>query len=79
VTDRARWLLLTHEGRVVLLGIYAAAALASVVTYAIVRSPGYAVGQAVVFALAGALIVALVRRGRVTPGSAGDQPTVDHE
>jgi hypothetical protein len=79
VADRARWLLLTHEGRSILLGCYVAAAVASIVAYAIVRSPGYAIGQTVVFAVWGTLMVTLVRRGGNAARSAGDQAAVDHE
>jgi hypothetical protein len=50
--DRGRWLLLTPEGRRVLVAAYVVAALVSIVTYGIVRSPAYALGQAVVFSLA---------------------------
>jgi len=45
VPDRARWLLLTHEGRIVLAVVYSIAATVSIVTYAIMRSPLYGLGQ----------------------------------
>jgi hypothetical protein len=61
--DRARWLLLTAEGRRVLIAAYVAAALVSIVTYGIVRSPAYAVGQAVVFTLAAVWTRWCLRRG----------------
>jgi hypothetical protein len=48
LAERARWLLLTREGRVVLAVVYAIASLASIVTYTIVRSPLYGLGQLVV-------------------------------
>ena len=47
MTDRLRWMLLTHEGRTTLAYIYLALGAVSVITYAIYRSPGYAVAQAV--------------------------------
>lgn len=50
--DRARWLLLTAEGRRVLLGAYLAAAAVSVATYWVVRSPAYGVSQVVVLGFA---------------------------
>ncbi len=50
--ERGSWLLLTAEGRRVLLGAYLAAALVSIVTYGITHGPGYAVGQAVVLGFA---------------------------
>jgi hypothetical protein len=46
--DRARWLLLTHEGRIALAVVYSIAATVSIVTYTIVRSPFYGLGQLVV-------------------------------
>ena len=45
VTDRARWLLLTHEGRIVVAVVYSIAATVSIVTYTIMRSPLYGLGQ----------------------------------
>jgi hypothetical protein len=45
VTERGRWLLLTHEGRVALAIVYSIAAVASIVTYTIMRSPLYGAGQ----------------------------------
>jgi hypothetical protein len=45
VTDRARWLLLTHQGRIVLAVVYSIAATISIVTYTIMRSPLYGLGQ----------------------------------
>jgi hypothetical protein len=50
MTARARWLLLTHEGRVVLAIAYWAAGLASIVTYSVMRSPLYGLGQLVIIA-----------------------------
>ncbi len=50
--QRGRWLLLTAEGRRVLLVVYLAAALVSVVTYGILHSLGYAVGQVIVLGFA---------------------------
>jgi hypothetical protein len=47
VTDRARWLLLTHQGRIALAVVYSIAAAVSVVTYTIMRSPLYGLGQLV--------------------------------
>jgi len=47
VTDRLRWMLLTHEGRTTLAYIYLALGVVSVITYAIYRSPLYAVAQGV--------------------------------
>ncbi|MDQ1475399.1 MAG: hypothetical protein QOE62_628 [Actinomycetota bacterium] len=46
--ERARWLLVTHEGRVVLAVIYSIASLASIVVYTIVQSPLYGLGQLIV-------------------------------
>ncbi|MCU1464444.1 MAG: hypothetical protein JWM72_372 [Actinomycetia bacterium] len=48
LAERARWLLVTHEGRVALAVVYSIASLASIVTYTIVRSPLYGLGQLVV-------------------------------
>jgi hypothetical protein len=48
LADRARALLLTHEGRIVLAVVYSVAAVASIVTYTIMRSPLYGAGQLVV-------------------------------
>jgi len=45
VTDRARALLLTHRGQVTLAIVYSIAATVSIVTYAIMRSPQYGLGQ----------------------------------
>ena len=45
LADRARRLLLTHEGRVVLAVVYSIAAVASIVTYSITREPLYGFGQ----------------------------------
>ena len=45
VSDRARRLLLTHQGHIVLAGVYAIAAAVSIVTYTIARSPLYGLGQ----------------------------------
>jgi hypothetical protein len=50
----ARALLLTPRGRRVLLAAYVAGAVVSIATYAIVRSAGYAVAQAVLFAIGAA-------------------------
>jgi hypothetical protein len=48
LAERARWLLVTHEGRVVLAVIYSIASLASIVIYTIVQSPLYGLGQLIV-------------------------------
>ncbi len=48
MTERMRWLLLTHEGRVMLAGMYLGLGLITVVTYAIYRSPLYAFAQGLV-------------------------------
>jgi hypothetical protein len=45
VADRFRWLLWTHEGRIVLVVVYSVAAVVSIVTYTIMRSPLYGLGQ----------------------------------
>ena len=45
MANGARWLLLTHEGRIALAVVYSIAATSSIVTYTIVRSPLYGVGQ----------------------------------
>jgi hypothetical protein len=52
MTQGARWLVLTKEGRRVLLACYGILALTSVVTYWIVRGPGYALGQAAILGFA---------------------------
>jgi hypothetical protein len=48
LADRARWLLLTHEGRIVLAVVYSIAAVGSIVTYSITREPLYGLGQLIV-------------------------------
>jgi hypothetical protein len=48
LADRARPLLLTHEGRIVLAVVYSIAAIGSIVTYTIMRTPLYGFGQLVV-------------------------------
>jgi hypothetical protein len=50
VADRARWLLFTHPGRIALAVAYSIAAVASIVTYTVMRSPLYGAGQLVVTA-----------------------------
>jgi hypothetical protein len=45
VADGARWLLFTHTGRIALAVAYSIAAVASIVTYTIMRSPLYGAGQ----------------------------------
>jgi hypothetical protein len=50
--EPGRRLLLTAEGRRQLLVAYLVAALVSIVIYGVTHSPGYAVGQAVVFVFA---------------------------
>ncbi|HEY5077538.1 MAG TPA: hypothetical protein VIJ48_08555 [Acidimicrobiia bacterium] len=45
MADRVRWLLYTHEGRIVLAVVYSVAAVVSIVTYTIMRSPLYGLGQ----------------------------------
>jgi hypothetical protein len=45
MADRARWLLLSHEGRIVLAVVYCIAAVISIVTYTVMRSPLYGLGQ----------------------------------
>ena len=45
MADRFRWLLLTHEGRIALAVVYSVAAVVSIVTYTIMRSPLYGLGQ----------------------------------
>ena len=47
MADRARWLLLTHQGRIALAVMYSITAAVSVVTYTIMRSPLYGLGQLV--------------------------------
>jgi len=47
MADRGRWLLYTHPGRVTLATAYVIAAIVSVVTYTLARSPGYGLGQLV--------------------------------
>ena len=42
---RARWLLFTHEGRIVLAVVYSILAVISIVTYTLMRSPLYGFGQ----------------------------------
>ena len=48
VSDRARRLLLTHQGHIALAVVYSIAAAVSIVTYTIVRSPLFGLGQLVV-------------------------------
>jgi hypothetical protein len=48
VAYRARWLLFTHPGRMILVGLYSIAAVISVVTYTIMRAPLYGLGQVAV-------------------------------
>ncbi|HEV7525265.1 MAG TPA: hypothetical protein VGP92_09870 [Acidimicrobiia bacterium] len=43
--DRARWLLLTHQGHLVLAAVYSIASIVSVVTYTVDRGPLYGAGQ----------------------------------
>lgn len=74
--ERARWLLLTHQGHVALFWIYAVVAATSVVVYAIARGPGYALLQAVLFTAAGLWMRFCLRRGAAR-GSARDEPAVD--
>jgi hypothetical protein len=50
VADGARWLLLTHPGRIALAIAYSIAAVASIVTYTVARSPLYGLGQLVLTA-----------------------------
>ncbi len=45
MADRARWFLFTHEGRLALAVLYSVAAVISIVTYTITRSPLYGAGQ----------------------------------
>ena len=45
MADRARWLLLSHEGRIVLAVVYSIASVISIVTYTVMRSPLYGLGQ----------------------------------
>ena len=47
MADRARWLLLTHQGRIAFAVMYSITAAVSVVTYTIMRSPLYGLGQLV--------------------------------
>jgi hypothetical protein len=48
VVDRLRWLLLTHQGRVVLAVIYSVLSVVSIVVYTIRYSIIYGLGQLVV-------------------------------
>ena len=63
--DRARWLLLTREGRRVLLVSYAVLALVSVVTYWITRGPGYSLGQVAILGVATVWAAFCLRRAWV--------------
>ena len=45
VVDRLRWLLLTHQGRVVLAVIYSVLSVISIIVYTIRYSPVYGLGQ----------------------------------
>jgi hypothetical protein len=45
MADRARWLLLTHEGRLALATIYCILSVLSIITYTIQRSVAYGAGQ----------------------------------
>ena len=42
---RAHWLLFTHPGRMVLVTVYAILSVISIVTYTVMRSPLYGLGQ----------------------------------
>lgn len=42
---RARWLLFTHPGRLTLAVAYSIVAVGSIVTYTVMRSPLYGLGQ----------------------------------
>ena len=48
--NAARWILLTHDGHVALAVVYWIAAAVSIITYTIMRSPVYGLGQAALFA-----------------------------
>jgi hypothetical protein len=48
LAERGRRLLLTHEGRVVLAVVYSIAAIGSIVTYTIMRTPLHGLGQLIV-------------------------------
>jgi len=50
MAERARWLLLTHTGRVVIATVYIVAAVISVVVYTITHGAGYGLGQIALFA-----------------------------
>ena len=45
LNNRARGLLFTHSGRITLAVVYSIAAVISIVTYTIMRSPLYGLGQ----------------------------------
>jgi hypothetical protein len=45
VDARARWLLFTHPGRITLTVAYSIAAVVSIATYTIMRTPLYGAGQ----------------------------------
>ena len=45
MADRARWLLLTHEGRLALATIYCILSVLSIITYTIRYSLAYGAGQ----------------------------------
>jgi hypothetical protein len=45
VADRARWLLFAPQGRILLAVAYSIAAVISIVTYTVMRSPLYGAGQ----------------------------------
>ena len=45
MADRARWFLLTHEGRVALAVVYCIFSVVSIITYTVMRSPLYGLGQ----------------------------------
>ena len=50
MADRARWLLLTHEGRLALATIYCILSVLSIITYTIRYSLAYGAGQFVITA-----------------------------
>jgi len=49
VVDRARWLLLTHNGRVVLATVYIVGAVISTAVYTVTHGLGYGLGQVALF------------------------------
>jgi len=67
MADRARWLLLTHEGRVALATIYCILSVLSIITYTVRYSVAYGAGQFVITAFGLLWTRWCLRRGATPP------------